>query len=63
MKDIKYLEELLNKDKELISYSMSMEMATKYKENKYNYSYHALIRQKAAKELEHLQKEFENHEG
>lgn len=62
MKDIQYLEDLLKLDKVLINYSMCMEMVTKYKENKYNYSYHALIRQKAADELEHLKKEFENHE-
>ena len=54
MMETKNLEELLKLDKELLDFNLSMQMATHYKQ--YPNQNHALIRQRAEKELEEIKK-------
>ncbi|MGL5149910.1 MAG: hypothetical protein ACRC7N_04950 [Clostridium sp.] len=53
----KNLKILISISKELSDHALKMEMATGYKVNQFNYSYFALIRQKAEKEMEELENE------
>lgn len=48
---IEHLEKLIEITKELIDHAMTIERTTGYKKDKLNYSYIALVRQEAEKEL------------
>lgn len=48
---------LIEISKDLEEHANSMENATGYRKNKFNYAYYALIRQNAKKEMEDLENE------
>lgn len=54
-RNMENVEKLIKLSSELLDYSKSMQMATKYKANEFNFGYYTLVLQQARQEVHKLE--------